>query len=765
METTTETTTVETVEETTADTAEAGEAVTDEESTEASEETETDEEGEVIMEGATGVEDSSEWITLDDYEMVYENALYEMWLYEPRLSVVLVNKDTGEEWHTTVMDSEYDGAANSVWEAYMKSGIVISAIVNSTDGYQVDMISVENETSVRKVSGGFEETVYWPSYGFQVTVSVTLDGGDELLVELDDDTIVEEKADSSTSPMVINTLTMFPMMGATHMDEEAGYMLIPDGNGALIYFDDKEGRYSTGFSQMIYGSDAGFRDSNTETLLWDRYDIVTDSKEVIAPIFGLANTDTEQAYLAIVEDGDARCTISAHPNGAIINYNRCYATFTLRQIYTQPLNNTSSGTVQQIESDRTHMDMMVRYILLDGDDADYSGMANAYRDYLLSNKLVQKKLDTSYNTRVDFLGADRESAMLGTRSVAMTTTDEIEEMYAELQAKGIKSLITVYKGWQSGGLYSLPISKYKADSSIGGTRALTKLIENAEKSYYKIYLYNDALQINASTNVTTFNAMKMVNKRTFSIDTHQQIYDTFYYLMPTKSSSTLQKFVKTYTKKGVDNLALAGISNTLFSYSSKGSYYSRQDSMKTYQKAISSISDDVDLVLEEPAAYLWQYTDAFLDMPLGDSDYMFVEDEVPFLSMVLKGIIPMYSDYVNFEANKSEFFLKLVESGVYPSFYLTYENSSALIYTNSSDLYSTEFATYADTVVQYDEELRELADLTDGAYMTKHEILESGVRKVTYDNGVLIYVNYNDEDITVDGVTVGAMSYKVGEAE
>lgn len=124
----------------------------------------------------------------------------------------------------------------------------------------------------------------------------------------------------------------------------------------------------------------------------------------------------------------------------------------------------------------------------------------------------------------------------------------------------------------------------------------------------------------------------------------------------------------------------------------------------------------------------------------------------------------MYSDYVNFEANKTEFFLQMVESGVYPSFYLTYENSSALIYTNSSDLYSTEYGTYKDTIISYDEALREVAEAVDGAFITDHEKLDNGVTRVTYDNGVKVYVNYSEKNVTVDGYEIEALSYKVGEA-
>lgn len=150
-------------------------------------------------------------------------------------------------------------------------------------------------------------------------------------------------------------------------------------------------------------------------------------------------------------------------------------------------------------------------------------------------------------------------------------------------------------------------------------------------------------------------------------------------------------------------------------------------------------------------------------MPLGSSDYLYVDQDVPFLSMVLKGVLPMYSKYVNFEANKVENFLQMVESGIYPSFYLTWGETSQLLYTNSSNLYSLEFETYKDTVAEYDAELRQLAQKTADANIIRHETLSSGVVKVTYSNGVQIFVNYTEHDFTADGITVEALSYKVGE--
>ncbi len=694
----------------------------------------------------------------EDYVLVAESDTYNLYYYEPHFSIKLENKETGAILESTLSDEKDDGLNNKSWTGYMKSGIVMTAIIGTTNTYQVDMLTCDNKITTWYTDNGIYAEIEFPDYKFQLGVEVSLEG-DDLVVRVPEYTIAEGKEGT-----YISTVSLFPFLGYTYLGEENGYMLVPDGNGALIYLEDKEGRYSTGFSRLIYGADEGLTASTTTSQMWDMFDMVTDPNNVMAPIFGMAHTDDEIAYLGIVESGDERCSIECQPNGVMVAYNRCFAKFLLRDVFTQPLNNSNSGTVKAVESDRMHTDLQVRYCLLSGEEASYSGMANTYRDYLLEKDLVNVT-DCSYSTRVDFLGVEQEEFLMGTTDVTMTTVENVAEIYAQLQEAGITSLTSVYKGWQKGGLYNYPISKYKADNSVGSTAALTELIAEQAENGYELYLYNDGLLVNDTTNATTFNVMKMVNKRTFKLETNGDVYDLFYYLLPSKANSTLTKFTADYTAEGVNNLALAGISDTLFSYSSKGSFYSRTDTMASFVSTISSINESCNLLLETPNAYLWKYTDAFLDMPLGSSDFLYVDQDIPFLSMVLKGIMPVYSEYVNFEANKTENFLQMVEAGVYPSFYVTWENTSKLIYTNSCDLYSLQYSTYSDTIAEYDSALRALAEKTADANIIHHENVQTGVVKVTYSNGVVIYVNYTENDCTVDGLTVEALSYKVGEAE
>lgn len=690
---------------------------------------------------------------INGHRLIAENDNYALYMNEEYLSVIVLDKETGAYMESAV--SYDDGKNNETWLAAMRSALVLTMVYGITDTQQVDLLTSEVTKDITYTEDGFSAKVYWNRYQFGMTLQVSLTE-DGLVATVPEDSIVEDGTE-----YFIGTIAVYPYMGHTYLDEKEGYMFIPDGNGALIYLNDKEGWFSTGFSGMIYGNDPGFEESSTASLLWGDYDIVNKSTKVIAPVYGMAHTGEGIAYLAVVEKGAERAAIMANPNGVNVDYNRIYARFTLRTVYTQYTSNNSSSAYRTAETVRSHSDLSVHWIFLRDEAANYCGMANAYRDYLLERGDLAVAEDTSYNTRIDFLGTDRETWVIGTTSVVMTTIDDIREIYGDLKGEGVTDILTVYKGWQKKGIYNLPISSYQADSGIGGTKALTDFIKEAEADGVGVYLYNDALRLNPSENSSTFNVVKRVNRRRFSEETYKDVYEEFLYLIPSRSNTLMGKFLSSYTKKGVDNLALAGITDTLFTNYYDGVFYSRYDNARSYDELVGGVAERTDLILEHPFAYLWKYTDAFLDMPLYTSSYMYEDESVPFMSIVLKGVMPVYSDYVNFEANKQEFFLKMVETGTYPSFYITKESSSDLVYTNSNEIYSSQYDVYRNTMIAYAKELSAINEKVDGAFIVGHEIMENGVTVVTYGNGVKIYLNYGSKEAQADGYTIQGMSYKV----
>ncbi len=692
---------------------------------------------------------------INGHAFVAENSRYALYMNEEDLSVVVEDKETGAYMESSI--SYDDGKNNNTWLGAMKSALVLTMINQNDDTKQADLVNDDVTKKITYTDNGFQAEVYWNTYKFGMTLEVSLEENG-LVARIPDESIREDG-----DAYQIGTIAIYPFMGNSYLDDKEGYLFIPDGNGALIYLDDKEGRFNSGYSSMIYGADVGFTENIVESLLWGRYDMINDAQKVLAPVYGIAHTDDQIAYLAVVEEGAMRASVEALPNGVSVDYNRVYAKFLERRLYTQPTsNNSSSGSFQMTETDRSHSDLQIRYLFLSGGEANYCGMANAYRDYLFERGMLTE-CDDSYNTRIDFLGSDRESWVIGTSSVVMTTVDDIREIYGDLADAGLTDIFTVYKGWQKGGLYNVPISKYKADGGIGGTSDLTKLIEDAAADGINIYLYNDALRINPDEQNATFNVIKMINKRRFEEITHKDVYETMMYLTPARSNKLVTKFADSYTGKGVDTLCVAGISNTLFSYNYSGEFYTRYECADSYENMISALDGKTSLVLEQPFAYLWKYTDAYLDLPLYTSNYIYEDVSVPFVSIVLKGVVPVYSEYVNFEANKKEFFLKMAETGTFPSFYITRESAAELIYTNSCDIYSSEYSVYRDTMIEYTQQLKALNEKVDGAYIVSHTMLDNGVTVVGYDNGVTVYVNYSGSAQTVDGITIEAMSYKVGE--
>lgn len=692
---------------------------------------------------------------LNGHKLIAENESYALYMNEEYLSIIVQDKATGKYMESAI--SYDDGKNNELWLGQMRSALVLQLIYGTNDTLQADLINDDVTKNVTYTDKGFTAAVYWNKYKLGMTLEVELTGNG-VVARVPDSSIREDD-----STYYIGTVSMYPYMGSSYLDSKEGYMFIPDGNGALIYLDDKEGRFKSGYSSMIYGTDIGFIDSSTTTLFWDRYKMVNSPNNILAPVYGMAYTDDGIAYLAIVEKGAERATIEALPNGANINYNRIYTRFIERKLYKQPTsNNTTVGSFDTIESDRSHSDLQVRFLFLSGDNADYSGMAAAYRNYLLDNGGLTEK-ENSYRTRIDFLGTDREAWVIGTSAVVMTTVDDIRGIYKDLESAGVNRLFSTYKGWQKGGVYNLPVTKYKADGKIGGTSDLTKLMKDVAAKDIKFYLYEDALRINPSENNATFNVIKQINKRKYVEETYQDVYEEFNYLTPARTNTLLTKFAKNAAKKNINNLAIAGVSNSLFSYNYSGTSYSRYSCANSYDKMFSSLDKSTNLVLEQPYAYLWKYADAFLDMPLYTSSYIYEDECIPFMSMVLKGVIPVYSDYVNFEANKQEFFLKMVETGTYPSFYITKESSADLIYTNSSYIYSSEYSVYKDTIIEYTRELQAVNEKVEGAYIKKHEIRDNGITVVTYDNGVTIYINYSSSRQSADGHTLEGMSYKVVE--
>lgn len=82
-------------------------------------------------------------------------------------------------------------------------------------------------------------------------------------------------------------------------------------------------------------------------------------------------------------------------------------------------------------------------------------------------------------------------------------------------------------------------------------------------------------------------------------------------------------------------------------------------------------------------------------------------------------------------------------------------------YSGLNRYYATTYANWCEDVAAIYGEVNEALKYVNGATITNHQICDGGVRKITYSNGVIYYINTSDTDVKVDGKVIPARSYEM----
>ena len=113
------------------------------------------------------------------------------------------------------------------------------------------------DTTITVKDDGLSILYSFSKEGFEIPVEYTLADG-KLTVSCDTSKIEEKKADDESSGLVITDIQLTPYFGSvpeTDANDKPidGYMIIPDGTGAVIKYNNGKGNYATVYSQKVYG--------------------------------------------------------------------------------------------------------------------------------------------------------------------------------------------------------------------------------------------------------------------------------------------------------------------------------------------------------------------------------------------------------------------------------------------------------------------------------------------------------------------------------
>ncbi len=362
----------------------------------------------------------------------------------------------------------------------------------------------------------------------------------------------------------------------------------------------------------------------------------------------------------------------------------------------------------------------------------------------------------------------------------MTTFSEAQTIANTLQQNGISNQVVNYQGWFNGGYYHDVTSRVKIISKLGGKKGLesfTKLVESWGGKVYADVAFQKVSYISKRYNsfyescryyAGYAGTLGQVNPATLRQTASLGYVETLYSLVsPKYLVRYVDKFIDAAEDYAVSGFSLRDLGDVLASDKKRTEPIDREKALDVVLAQIAKFDGlNKNVLINGGNDYAIRYADDLINVPTGHNSYYGVDVEVPFYEMVYHGAVDYCGDAINLSDNYDidDITLRLIEYGAAPHFTFTYEEANDMKYTGLNSLYSTTYTNWIDTAKTVYENVNSALKNVRGAAIIKHETDASGIKKVTYSNGVVFYINNTDKDASMDGVTVKAKSYEMGRA-
>jgi len=545
--------------------------------------------------------------------------------------------------------------------------------------------------------------------------------------------------------------------------DEAGYFLLPDGSGSLMNFYNGKDNLQP-YNVNIYGNDKSVAENED----------IYQCDQVYFPVYGIKRGNN--AVLTVIEKGDAIATINAYPGSEQL---RSYvnATFKLRahyRSYTSADANTSNYFVS-LQNTRYEDDVVLSYNFLNGDKADYKGMAENYRNKLFGGS--SKKV-SSTALLVECVGLiDKQVSVLGfehTKKVVLTDFNDVKNIAKELQKIGFENINIKLSGWSGGGYYGKYAANTKINTELGSQKELSELynyLNSAGIGFYPDvdtqYTYKTSLFDKFTNNdiVTLISKSKgyliEYNPATFERDPK---YKTPAYINnPSAVKRAFDEFFKKYSAYGFSGVSLRNIGSDV-----NGDYHtekgiSREAAKNLILKSLLSVSKDYSVLTNGVNAYTLPYVDYCSNIPLTSNNRDNTDMSVPFVQMVISGYVGYSGPALNLQGDKQGTILKMAQIGADAYYIVSAKNGAETADSDYSFLYSSDFTYLKDNIeslaLKYQQDMRDVL----GKRIVNYEKLSERLYKTTFENGMTVTVNYDYNAVEFEGVKYEARSYIIGK--
>ena len=589
---------------------------------------------------------------------------------------------------------------------------------------------------------------------FNVSVIYRLDGGD-LVVEVPYDKIRYRKDYS------ITYVTLLPMFGATGTDED-GFMLVPEGGGALI-------RYNNGkLSQSSYYANLYGWDYGTE-----RTEVVSETCNAY-PMFGM--THDGGSFICVMEGATSYGGIQADISGRYNSYNWMCAKYNVLHFDRYNVSAKTPEIVYMFEKQIPNDTIVQRYRFVESDR--YVDMAKAYGEYLRETTPltagaasedvpVSVELVMAIDKTVEKFGLPVDSV------VANTTFQQAGEIMDELLQIGTANLNLRLSGWCNGGITQKALTDVDVERGIGGEKGMKALIEDAKQK--NVPLYFDGITCFAYDNsafdgfspfrdAARFTTREQIEIYPYSKITYQPSdwLDPFYLVRPDYAKENAANLIQALSDMNAAGIAFRDIGSLL-----SGNYNPRGTTTREETKAMNldtvreAKAADMKVMVKKGYDYALTVSDIVTDMNLTGTPYALLDESVPVYQIAFHGAKDYTGGSVNLSGDYVNEILKCAEYGAGLNFTFMAKDAKILENTTHNHLRGAYYAVWADEakemIQKYQKDMAGLNRLS----IVDHAYRAEQLTVTEYEDGTRVYVNYGDADRAADGITVPARSYLV----
>lgn len=610
----------------------------------------------------------------------------------------------------------------------------------------------------RLLDNGVEFTMEFVKEQFTVPVRFTIEE-DHFKAEIAADRIVERGINR------VIALSLLPYFGAGGQHDD-GYMLVPDGSGALINFNNGK-RFASDYSAPVYGLDDNY----------DRSMVDSFHEQARLPVFGIKKNDG--AFTAIIADNEGGAVIRASVGGKTTSYNNVFAEFQYRSMGSMTVTQKNFGSKDIQVVGRHAADsgsFEVRYYFQPEGMRHYSGMAQTYRDYLVRVRQVEPAVENGdIPFYLDLFGfIKKKKPILGIpfqRVVPLTDFQDAAAIVGELTEGGVGRTIVRYNGWIKDSFFEKIPSVAKVEEKLGGQQGLEQFANGMNDAGNELFLHADFLNIYKLGNgfskfsdpiMTVVNAPAM--QSAYNVNIYNKDHETrpWYLLSPRVLTKFVLHFLKSFDRlNDAIQLSLGGIGGKV--YSDLGlNGVNRAAVPALYEEALAAARESSpSLMTDTGNAYVIPYSRHIIDAPAYSSQYDITDETVPFYQIALHGLVSYSGPAVNLTSNPELQKLRSLETGSAPLYAWIAKDTAELRNTKLDYLFSADYRTWIKQATEDYAEINAVLSSVAAEPIRLHEKVADGVYRTVYGDRLQVIVNYNAESVTVRGIRIAGFGYAV----